>query len=199
MDGPSGDLPGPYRAVWSPSDETLLAGLASGDAEAATAFVRRYQARVFGLALTIVGDRALAEEIAQETFLKAFQHAASFDARRGKVVTWLLSVARNSAIDALRLRRALPTDPQALALLRAGAREPGPEEAPVQADEAEALKRALAELPAEQRRALVLAAFYGRTGREIAELEGAPLGTIKTRIRSALIKLRGALEVQHDA
>lgn len=187
----------PYRAVWSPSDEALLAGLSSGDAQAATAFVRRYQARVFGLALTIVGDRALAEEIAQETFLKAFQHAATFDPRRGKVVTWLLSVARNSAIDALRLRRALPTDPETLSLLRASAGEPGPEEAPVQADEIEALKRALAGLPAEQRRALVLAAFYGRTGREIAELEGAPLGTIKTRIRTALIKLRSALEVRH--
>jgi RNA polymerase sigma-70 factor (ECF subfamily) len=183
--------------VWSPSDEALLAGLASGDAEAATAFVRRYQARVFGLALTIVGDRALAEEIAQETFLKAFQHAATFDPRRGKVVTWLLSVARHSAIDALRLRRAVPTDPDVLALLHAGVRAPGPDEAPVQADEAEALRRALAELPPEQRRALLLATFYGRTGREIAELEGAPLGTIKTRIRSALIKLRGALEVVH--
>ena len=73
------------------SDETLLAGLASGDGEAAAAFVRRFQSRVYGLAVTMLRDPDLAEEVAQETFVRAWRHAATYDARRGRVPTWLRS------------------------------------------------------------------------------------------------------------
>jgi DNA-directed RNA polymerase specialized sigma24 family protein len=72
------------------SDESLLGGMAAGDTEAAAALVRRYQARVFGLALTIVGSPSAAEDVAEETFLKAWRHAGAFDARRGRVDTWRL-------------------------------------------------------------------------------------------------------------
>src|SRR3954469_18255156 len=81
------------------SDEALLAGLAAGQPEAAAAFIRRFQARVYGLVITIVRDEGVAEDVAQETFTRAWRHAASYDARRGRVATWLLSIARNLAID----------------------------------------------------------------------------------------------------
>jgi len=178
--------------MWSVSDEALVAGLASGDAEAATAFVRRFQARVFGLALTMLGERAVAEEVAQETFLRAWRHAGAYDPRRGGVATWLLSIARNLAIDRLRMKRIDPIDPAELGdpaarLWAAG--EPGAGD-----DELVDLREAIASLPAEQRRALLLAAMFGYTAREIGAMEDTPLGTAKTRIRTALIKVRGALE-----
>ncbi len=180
--------------MWSLSDESLLAGMASGDPEAATSFIRRYQARVFGLALAILSDRSAAEEVAQEAFLRAWKHGAAFDARRGQVSTWLLTITRNLAIDVLRMRRADPFDPRTLMdLLEAGSGE-GSEEPLVKADESQRLRKALAELPHDQRVAVVQAGFLGRTAREISEIEGVPIGTVKTRIRSALLKLRAALE-----
>ena len=91
-----------------------MAGFAAGDSDAATAFVRRHQARVFGLAVTMVGDPAVAEEIAQEAFTRAWRHAESYDTRRGKVSTWLLTITRNLAIDHLRAHRTEPLDPGAI-------------------------------------------------------------------------------------
>lgn len=181
--------------MWSLSDEALLAGMVAGDREAATSFIRRYQARVFGLALGILSDRAAAEEVAQEAFLRAWRHGAGFDPRRGHVSTWLLTITRNLAIDAARMRRQEPFDPGTLmSLLESGDEEY--EEPLVVADDSNRLRRALADLPPEQRIAVVEAGFLGRTAREISEREGVPLGTVKTRIRSALQKLRVALEVE---
>src|SRR5262245_475478 len=77
------------------SDDSLLAGMAMGDAAAAAAFVRRYQPRVYGLALTIVGSNAVAEEVAQEAFLRIWRSATAYDARRGQVGTWVLTITRN--------------------------------------------------------------------------------------------------------
>src|SRR5262249_51521378 len=96
--------------MWSVSDEALLAGLASGESDAAVAFIRRFQRRVYGLAMTILIDSAAAEDAAQETFARAWRHAGAYDPRRGPVATWLLTIARNLAIDSLRLRRADPVD-----------------------------------------------------------------------------------------
>jgi RNA polymerase sigma factor (sigma-70 family) len=176
--------------MWSLSDEALVAGLAAGDSGAATAFVRRFQARVFGLAVTMVGDPAVAEEIAQEAFTRAWRHADAYDARRGRVATWLLAITRNLAIDHLRAKRAEPLDPSAIG---------DAEQAlwvtvrPAAGDEAgtAALREALAGVPEDQRRALLLAALYGYTAREIGEIERIPLGTAKTRIRAAMRKLGG--------
>ena len=184
--------------MWSLSDEALLAGMGSGDPEAAAAFVRRYQSRIYGLAFTILGDRASAEEAAQETFLKVWRHAEAYDPRRGHVSTWILSIARNTAVDVARLKRADPLDPQALiALAERG--EPQDSNDPVDARlDLHRLKGALLELPSEQRVALMHAVFFGRTAREISESERIPIGTVKTRIRTALHKLRSALEVNDD-
>jgi RNA polymerase sigma-70 factor (ECF subfamily) len=176
------------------SDEALLAGLGSGDPDAAAAFVRRFQSRVYGLALTMLHDRELADDVAQEAFVRAWRHAATFDARRGRVPTWLLTIARNVAIDRARFRAATPVDPAVIASqLDRVERDAIPD-----VGERERLREAIATLPEDQRRALMLAVYAGRTAREIAQLENVPLGTAKTRIRTAMRKLRETLEVAHE-
>lgn len=169
------------------TDEALIAALAAGDAEAATTFVRRFQARVFGLAATMTGDRSAAEEISQEAFVRAWRHAGAYDARRGRVATWLLSITRNLAIDHLRARRAEPIDPEDAAARERALWTSHPGEAD---DEINALRDELQTLPDEQRRALLLASLFGYTAAEIGAIDGIPLGTAKTRIRSAMLKLR---------
>jgi RNA polymerase sigma-70 factor (ECF subfamily) len=178
------------------SDEALLAGLASGDADAAAAFVRRFQAHVYGVVITIVRDSGTAEDVAQETFVRAWRHAGTYDPRRGRVATWLLTIARNAAIDAARVRRVEPLDPEVVASRLQQASGTGDDGAP--RDERERVRGALAGLPADQRRALFLAAYLGRTAREISDLENTPLGTIKTRIRAAMLKLHDSLETRHE-
>jgi RNA polymerase sigma factor (sigma-70 family) len=175
--------------MFAASDEALIAGLAAGDRGAATAFVRRFQARVFGLAVTMVGDPAVAEELAQEAFTRAWRHAGAYDVRKGRVATWLLSITRNLAIDHLRAKRTEPLDPdtigeadKAMWMASAGTS--------VDQDMATTdLRDELAQLPIDQRRALLLATLFGFTAREIGEIEQIPLGTAKTRIRTAMLKL----------
>jgi RNA polymerase sigma-70 factor (ECF subfamily) len=188
----------PYHLLWSVSDESLLAAMGAGDPQAAAAFLRRFQARVYGLAFTVVRDRGTAEEVAQETFVRAWQHAAAYDSRRGRVSTWLLSIARNLAVDRIRTKRAQPIDPEVLMSMELPSNEPDPERAGMNAHESVRVHRALLTLPPEQRQALLLASFYGRTAREISELEDVPIGTVKTRIRTAMTKLRSELEVADE-
>jgi RNA polymerase sigma-70 factor (ECF subfamily) len=176
------------------SDEALLEGMGLGERAAAAAFVKRFQARVFGLALGIVGDPLLAEDVAQEALTKAWRNAGAYDPRRGAVATWLLTITRNLAIDTLRLHRARPSDPDSMVTFEIPSDDPGPAEAAIRADTARGVRGAIGMLPIDQRRALVLSAFFGRTAQEIADLEGIPLGTAKTRIRAAMIKLRAVLD-----
>jgi len=179
------------------TDEGLLAGMAAGDNEAAAAFVRRYQARVYGLALTIVGISAVAEEVAQEAFVRAWRFAGGYDPRRGPVLSWLLTIARNAAIDVVRLSREYPYQPETLTkLLTAADRgEDGPADRFADADR---LRAALRALPRDQAAAVLLATFCGLTAMEIADREGIPLGTAKTRIRLGLARLRDHFEVTDD-
>ena len=179
--------------MWSLSDEALLAGLATRDPDASAAFIRRYQSRVYGLVFTVLGDRQAAEEAAQETFVRAWRHGGAYDPRRGAVSTWLLSIARNVAIDMLRMRRPEKVDSDLLASLHSVQAEETPD-----LEDIERVRSALRDIPSEQRRALVLAVFYGRTAREISELDGIPIGTVKTRIRAAMTKLRSLFEVNDD-
>ena len=169
--------------------------MASQDAEAAAAFVRRFQSRVYGLALTILCDPADAEEAAQEAFVRAWRHAEVYEPARGAVAPWLLTIARNVAVDMLRLRRTVPVDPSALLFLERPVEDAAPDEHGLTTCEVRRVRAALAALPVEQRRAFAFAALFGRTAREISEIEDAPLGTIKTRIRTAMLKLHSELEV----
>lgn len=174
------------------SDEDLLARFAVSDPIATRAFVERFQRRVFGLAFTIVGESRGAEDVAQEALLRAFRHAATFDRRRGSVATWLLAITRNLAIDATRVRRAIPLAPDDLVDLMVATRGRDPADVAVVREDIDRLRDALSELPEPQRRAVVLAGVWGFTAREIADREHVPLGTAKTRIRIALSRLRDA-------
>jgi RNA polymerase sigma factor (sigma-70 family) len=178
------------------SDESLLAGLGSGDRDAATAFLERFQRRVFGLTYSILRDRGAAEEAAQEAFVRAWRYASAYDPRRGTVATWLLTIARNVSINMLPARRFNPIDPEVLLAMEA--ERPDEEGASLRAIDSEPLRQALRRLPEDQRRALVMAVFYGYTAKEMSELDGVPLGTAKTRIRSAMMKLRAELGVSDD-
>ena len=182
--------------MWIHPTRHFSLGYATGDPRTAATFVRRFQGRVYGLALTIVRQPAIAEEVAQETFVRVFRHAGNYDARKGRVSTWLLSIARNLAIDVTRMKRLDPVDPEIIAAeLSLTSQEPAADEMDLQPDERDQLRSAITELPDDQRRALVLAAYMGRTAREISDLDDVPLGTVKTRIRTAMIKLRDELEV----
>jgi RNA polymerase sigma factor (sigma-70 family) len=160
-------------AVRHLSDESLLAGLGAGDPDTAALFVRRFQRRVFGLTLAILRDRGAAEEAAQETFVRAWRHASAYDPRRGTVVAWLLTIARNVSINMMPVRRFDPIDPEVL--LAVQATRPDRDTTEEQVVDSELLREPLARLPEDQRRAVILAAFYGFTAREISELDGVPL------------------------
>jgi RNA polymerase sigma factor (sigma-70 family) len=181
------------RSDDGPSDEVLCFGLVQGDPQAAITFVRRYQGRVFGLAYSIVGNSIQAEEVAQEALIRAWRHAHSYDPRRGSVSTWVLTITRNLALDTLRRKGAQPTDPRAAIFLDQPAHGSKPEDAAIVTDETIRVRTALSRLPSEQRRALLLAAFYGYTAREISQAEAIPLGTAKTRVRRGLTKVRSLL------
>ncbi|HEY3169969.1 MAG TPA: sigma-70 family RNA polymerase sigma factor [Thermoanaerobaculia bacterium] len=173
------------------SDRALVAAIEARDADALAQLYDRHSARLLGLAYRILGETGEAEEVVQEVFLYVWRAVSTFDPARGSVLAWLLVATRSRAIDRLRTRR-----PSAGATH--GDRDPL-EDVPAGEDvEAESASRewetlcrsAISDLPAEQRRALELAYFDGLTHPEIAERTSTPLGTVKTRIRLGLMKLR---------
>jgi RNA polymerase sigma factor (sigma-70 family) len=179
--------------VWTLTDDAPLAGFAVGDGEAAEAFIARFRRRVYGVALAITRDVRLSEDLAQEAFLRAWRHAETFDPRRGGVATWLVVITRNLAIDATRTQpRSELVDPDELEWLLPPASEPDPADATVRIGDADWLRRALDDVPDEQRRAVVLAGILGFTAQDVAERERIPVGTAKSRIRLAMDKLRRA-------
>ncbi len=182
------------------TDEQLMTRAARGDTAAFEVLYDRYASAVMGLALRIAADRALAEEVVQETFWRVWRNAASFQMQRGTFPGWLLGIARNLTIDLCRRRSVRPQ------VLLDQAEESSIERAPDPAvDVAESawtaikyqqVQTALSDLPPDQRRVIELAYFGGLTRQEIAAATGEPLGTIHTRARLALKKLRAALLAQ---
>jgi RNA polymerase sigma factor (sigma-70 family) len=172
-------------------DEALLEDYATGDVRAGALFVRRFGPRVYNLAALIARDRRDAEEVAQDAFVRAWRYAGSFDARRGTVVGWLLGITRNVALDRARVagrRREQPLPETPFDLADDAAIDP--EDAAGRGDELGWVAEQLRALPSGQRDALVAATFHGLTAREIADLSGVPIGTVKTRIRAALRRVR---------
>jgi RNA polymerase sigma-70 factor (ECF subfamily) len=168
----------------APKSESLLRRLTTGDRKALGEFYDLYAGLVNGLALRILHDRGEAEDVVQEVFVQVWRQATRFDPRRGSPEAWLCTIARTRALDRLRRRTSRREDastapPEAVALPRS--------------DEALAVRKALEGLSADQRRALELAYYEGLTQSEIAERLREPLGTIKTRIRTAMIRLREVL------
>ncbi len=136
-----------HVATGDPSDEALLAGMAVGEQAAAVAFVRRYQRRVFGLAYSMTSDAGVSEDVAQEAMVRVWKHAPVFDPRRGSVASWVLTITRNLAIDALRLRRAVPTDPDDFAASAMRSNEHNPEDSVRRGDVRRTVRDALEVLP----------------------------------------------------
>ncbi len=178
------------------TDEELVARLSYRDIKAFETLYDRYGTLVYSTALRVVADTHLAEDVAQETLLRLWRKPEYYVPQRGRFVTWLLSVARNRAVDLVRTRgrrrkhevhgeepeKTLPasnrTDPALAAQL---------------SDQRRIVRQALASIPAEQRQVIELAYFGGYTQQEIADLLNQPLGTVKTRIRLGMQKLKGAL------
>lgn len=181
-------------------DEELMARLAGRDMRAFEALYDRYADLVFSVALRVVADPHVAEDIAQDVFLRVWRRPDHFDVHRGKFVTWLLSVTRNRSIDerrtySRRLRReAMPPGEEEDDVLPSTDARDDPAEMTVLSDERIAVRRAMEVLPPEQRLAIQLAYFGGLTQQEIANKLGQPLGTVKTRIRLGMQKMRGALQ-----
>lgn len=179
--------------MWDASDEALHAGSTIGDPDAAAVFVRRFRDRVFGVALSITRDRADADEVAQEAFVRAWRYAASYDPRRGTVVRWLLTITRNVALDRVRTTARRPEYPTESVPAELLVDDIDSAEHAVQHDEAARVLAATRAIPAEQREALLAVTLLGLSAREYGDASHLPLGTVKTRIRLALRKLRDEL------
>lgn len=179
------------------TDDALLAGFAGGSSEVAVAFVRRFQGHVYGVALAIVGDTGLAEDVAQRAFERAWRHAHSYDPKQAAMRTWLTAITRNLAIDSVRSRKPSPLDPADLVRLL-GPPDDDPESQSVRSESAQVLKAAIRALPPEQARAIVMAGIYRFTAEEVAAAEGIPLGTAKTRLRAAMRKVRDDRRVRQQ-
>jgi RNA polymerase sigma-70 factor (ECF subfamily) len=178
-------------------DETLVRLIVQARAEALSELYDRYSRLVFSLALNSVGNPATAEEITQDVFLRVWQRARQYRAGRAKVSTWLTSITRHRAIDQLRRRGSRPEQHSVTWAELAPGTEPsvnGPEEATALAIESARVRAAMAQLPEEQKQVLALAYFQGLSQSQIAETLTLPLGTVKTRIRLGMQRLRDQLQ-----
>ena len=175
------------------ADSALLAQMSGGDEGALATLYDRWSDRVHSLAVHLLRDARDAEDIVEETFWQAWRGASRYDAARGNVGTWLLTICRSRALDRLRSRRRRPEETSLDDAEAAAARQPEAIDAMVTMETGRIVRAALAELPLEQRQALELAYFRGLSQSEIAEKTGQPLGTIKTRVRLAMAKLRDTL------
>lgn len=174
------------------TDKGLLQAIARKDDLALAALYDRYRLILFGLLMRILSSREEAEDVLQEVFLQVWRRAADFDERRGRPFTWLVTLTRSRAIDRLRQlnsrERFVSSDTE---LLADGVLDPAQDA--VRSEQRDLVAGALAELSEDQRRTLTLAYFEGLTQTEIAARLRSPLGTVKTRMRSGMIKLRELL------
>jgi len=180
------------------ADVELLKAVARGDEQALAQLYDSYRLILFGLLVRILNSREEADDVLQEVFLQVWRRARDFDETRGKPFTWLVTLARSRAID--RLRSLGARDRVAQASVREAAEEVSDAARDTFRSEQRALvTSALSQLPEEQKRPLVLAYFDGLTQSEIATKLGAPLGTVKTRMRAGMIKLRELLTGKNES
>lgn len=179
------------------SDVELLHAVAGGDEGALARLYDQYRVILFGLLLRILGSREEAEDVLQDVFIQVWRRAKDFDEKRGKPFTWLVTLTRSRAIDRLRLLGARNRLAESAARDLVEAVSDALSDT-IESGQREIVQRALAELPADQKEALVLAYYEGLTQSEIASQLGTPLGTVKTRMRSGMMKLRSLLGAQLD-
>jgi RNA polymerase sigma-70 factor (ECF subfamily) len=182
-----------------PIDLGLMQRIAARDTASLAELYDRHSRLLFGLILRIVRDRSEAEEILQETFVRVWTRAETYDARMSGPLPWIVRVARNCAIDRLRARRVRATVDAPAPRERVTEAVPAsdiqsPEAVALAAERRQALHDTLADLPAEQRQLIEAAFFEGYTHAELARRFGLPLGTVKTRIRMGMNAMRQRLE-----
>ncbi|MEU9129575.1 sigma-70 family RNA polymerase sigma factor [Kitasatospora sp. NPDC048540] len=195
-DAPPADPPGP-----APGDlRRLLALSGHGDEAAFELLYRAISGPVYGVALRVLRSRAHAEEVAQEVLVEVWRAAATYRPAHGSVLAWVLTIAHHRAVDRVRSARAAADRERRSALreLVAGARSDPPDEQVVRSLDGAEVRSALAGLSRLQREAVVLAYYGGYSQREIAQLLGVPLGTVKSRIRGGLTRLRAAFGLDPD-
>jgi RNA polymerase sigma-70 factor, ECF subfamily len=168
------------------AEQELMRRLISGDEDAIRTIYQRFARPVFGMGLRILGSPEAAEELTQDVFLAAWRKAGRYDPARGRLSTWLMAIAHNLAVDRLR-RQGTQVPVSATGLEELAAVGTSDEDEIL---DRESVRRVLGGLTPRERRLLYLAYFRGWTAREISEADGIPLGTVKTRLRSTLIRLR---------
>lgn len=185
------------------SDAARIASIGSGDLRVLERLYAEQGALVHGLALRILHHAAEAEEVVQEVFLYVWQQAGRYDPGRGSVEAWLVTLARSRSIDRLRAGASRERRHAGLARdsdsVHGASPPPDPLRETLSHEARSRVQRALAALPAEQRRALEIAYFEGCSHSEIASRLGAPLGTVKTRIRQGMLRLRDLLADEEGA
>jgi RNA polymerase sigma-70 factor, ECF subfamily len=188
----------PHTATFD-HDRATVDRMARGDSSALADLYDRHARAIYSLAIRILADAAEAEDVVQDVFAQAWRQATRYDPMRAPVVAWLMIITRARALDRLRRRRsrivAVELDP---AMPHPRDPEVNQEMQAITAEQAERVRGALGELPDSQRAAIVLAYYEGLSQSDIAERLQQPIGTIKTRIRSGLIKLREALTGGRD-
>ena len=185
----------------APDDAMLLRRMAGGDEHALGTFYDRWQPLVHGVVLRILRQRDDVEDVVEEAFWQAWRQAARYETSRGSVQTWLLTIARSRSLDRVRALKRLREEPmegESGELVVQVAADGDPSMNAEAAERRTIVSAALADLPAEQREALELGYFAGLSQSEIAERTGQPLGTIKTRMRLAMQKLKGRLQVLRE-
>ena len=188
-------LPLRVRSAADEADRTALARIAGGELAALEDLYDRYKTMAYSIAYRITNDATLAEDVVQDAFMGAWRNAARYMEGRGSVKTWLLSIVHHRAIDAIRRRRPTTVLPEVETALPAALTVPDVWAEVSASLDAETVRSALKALSDVQREALELAYFGGLTQSEIAERTGAPLGTVKSRMRLGLLAMRRTLEV----
>jgi RNA polymerase sigma-70 factor (ECF subfamily) len=186
-------------------DQSLMRLIARSQERALSELYDRYSQLVYSMALNVVGDPAVAEEITQDVFIRIWDHAGTYQAERSKVTTWMTSLTRHRSIDVLRSLKVRPEGhgvPWDIGDIEPSNYESNPvnvEQEVEISQKRRRIRQAISTLPEEQREALAYAYFQGYTHREIAKVLDEPLGTIKTRIRLAMQKLRQLLELERNS
>lgn len=190
----SGGPPDDYKKA---DDVTLLRWITAAEEDALGELYDRYGRLVFSMALNAVGDPAIAEEITQDVYLRIWNKAESYNVEQGKVMTWIASITRYRAIDHLRRQSVRPEGNRAPWAEEESLEPPDPVDIEYEVEISQRthlIRAAITQLPEEQRQALAMAYFQGYSHSEIARLQNQPLGTVKTRIRLAMQKLRQILK-----
>ncbi len=184
-----------------PGDEDIVVRISRGDESALSVLYDRYARIVYSLILKMVHNQQVAEELTQEVFLRVWQQSSSYSRERGRFASWMLGIAHNLAIDEIRRGKARPQQvydnpEESRSLLEVADRAPEPDEMALGGIRRDFIVEALERLPGNQREVIEMSYFGGLTQSQIAERKGEPLGTIKTRTRLALQRLRSNLLAQ---